>query len=48
MFALILLILGGIAYGLSKLRWMPKANWLEIGFGLAAAAAIVELLFPSR
>jgi len=27
---------------------MPKANWMEIGFALAAAAAMIELVFPSR
>jgi hypothetical protein len=37
-----------IAFGLSKLRVFPKANWMEIGFGLAAGAAIIELAFPSR
>jgi hypothetical protein len=46
--ALVLLTLGGVCWGLSKLRWMPKANWMEIGFGLAAAAAVIELVFPSR
>jgi hypothetical protein len=46
--AIILLSLGGIAYGLSKFRWMPEAKWLEIGFALAAAAALIELVLPSR
>jgi hypothetical protein len=46
--ALVLLTLGGFCWGLSKLRWMPRANWMEIGFALAAAAAMIELVLPSR
>ena len=48
MLALVLLTLGAICWGLSKTRWMPKANWLEIAFALAAAAATIELVLPSR
>jgi hypothetical protein len=43
---MVLLFLAVIAYGLSKIGWMPKANWLEIGFALAAGAAVVALVFP--
>ena len=48
MFAIILLSAAFIAFLLSALRLVPKANWMEIGFTLAAAAAIIELAFPSR
>ncbi len=48
MFAIGLLVAAFIAFGLSKVRMAPKANWLEIGFALAAGAAIIELAFPSR
>ena len=47
MFAAALLVLSFIAYGLAKLKLVPKANWLEIGFALAAAAALIELVFPA-
>lgn len=36
------------AFILAKLKVLPKANWMDIGFGLAALAAILELLFPTR
>jgi hypothetical protein len=48
MIGVILLVGAFVAFGLSKLRILPKANWMEIGFGLAAGAAIIELAFPSR
>jgi hypothetical protein len=48
MFAVILLCAAFLAFLLSALRLMPKGNWMEIGFASAAAAAIIELVFPSR
>jgi hypothetical protein len=48
MFGVILLVAAFIAFGLSKLRLTPKAHWMEIGFALAAGAAIIELAFPSH
>jgi hypothetical protein len=47
-FAIILLSAAFFAFLLSALRLIPKANWMEIGFTLAAAAALIELAFPSR
>jgi hypothetical protein len=47
MFAIALLAAAFVAFGLSKLRLFPKTNWLEIGFALAAGAAIIELTIPS-
>jgi hypothetical protein len=47
-FAIILLSAAFLAFLLSALRLIPKGNWMEIGFALAAAAALVELVFPSR
>ena len=48
MLAIVLLGAAFIAFLLSALRLIPKGNWMEIGFVLAAAAALVELAFPSR
>ena len=48
MFAIVLLSAAFIAFLLSALKVLPKGNWMEVGFTLAAAAALVELAFPSR
>ena len=48
MFAIVLLSAAFIAFLLSALKLIPKGNWMEIGFALAAAAALIELAFPSR
>ena len=37
-----------VAFVLAKLKILPKGNWMDIGFALAALAAILELVFPTR
>lgn len=48
MFPVIILVAAFVAYTLAKLKLLPKANWMDIGFALAAMAAIIELVFPTR
>jgi len=43
-----ILIAAFIAFVMAKLKVFPKGNWMDIGFGLAALAAILELMFPTR
>ena len=46
MLSVILLAAGFLAFILAKLKLFPKGNWMDIGFALAAAAAIIQLAFP--
>ena len=46
MIAVVILVAAFVAYILAKLKVLPKRNWMDIGFGLAALAAIIELVFP--
>jgi hypothetical protein len=48
MLTIAILIAAFGAFLLAKLKILPKANWMDIGFALAALAAIVELVFPTR
>jgi hypothetical protein len=46
MLSVVLLAAGFLAFLLAKLKVLPKGNWMDIGFALAAAAAIIQLVFP--
>jgi len=48
MLPIIILVAAFVAFILAKLKVFPKGNWMDIGFGLAALAAIIELVFPTR
>jgi hypothetical protein len=48
MLTIVILSAAFFAFILAKLEVLPKANWMDIGFGLAALAAILELVFPTR
>jgi hypothetical protein len=46
MLSVVLLAAGFLAFLLAKLKVLPKGNWMDLGFALAAAAAIIQLVFP--
>ena len=46
MLSVVLLVAGFVAFILAKLKVLPKGNWMDIGFGLAALAAIIQLVYP--
>jgi hypothetical protein len=48
MLAIIILVAAFVAFVLAKLKIFPKGNWMDIGFGLAALAAVLELVFPGH